>query len=48
MSRQRDWDKAKATTRPKRSLKDEKEWRENDAAARWLDKYSYLKSPDKK
>jgi len=39
MSKKFDWRRAKLSSQPSRTLKDEREYRDNDAAARWLAKH---------
>lgn len=39
MSKKLDWRKAAITPKKKLSVADEKEYRENDAAARWLERH---------
>jgi hypothetical protein len=38
MAKRLDWEKEKWRGRPMLSIKDEREWRDNDRAARWLER----------
>lgn len=48
MSKRIDWRKAAIAPKPKLSVVDEKEYRENDAAARWLERKELEKSKGKR
>jgi hypothetical protein len=38
MGKRLDWERAKRSEKPVRSIKDENEWRAQDRAAKWLDR----------